>query len=69
MIKAWLINKLTQLSAWIGMLTIMSAFILPRSWIVGLGIVLIFTDDRKLQEKIAKWSPSIRDALNHKKAA
>lgn len=64
MIKSFIINKLTQLSAWLGVITIFGAFVFPRSWIVLLGVIMILTDDMKLQKFFAKWSPKIKDSLD-----
>lgn len=63
MIKAFIVNKLTQLSAWLGVIIMLGAFVFPRSWIILLGAVLVFTDDVKLQKFFSKWSPTIKEAL------
>jgi len=60
MLKNYIINKLTQLSAWIGLFIIIAAFFLPSAWIALAGVLLILTDDDKLQKLISKWSPSIK---------
>lgn len=64
MFKNYIINQLTQLSAWLGVGTIIAAACLPRTWIIFFGILMVVTDDHKLQEMFAKWSPSIKKALN-----
>lgn len=64
MIKSFIVSKLTQLSAWLGLITILGAFAFPRSWIVLLGAIMILTDDAKLQQFFAKRSPKIKEWLD-----
>ena len=63
MFKKYIINQLTDLSAWIGIAIIFSALFLPTSVTVCLGFFLIFTSDAALKEKIAKWSPELEKIL------
>jgi len=55
--KKYLISQLTQISAWIGLLLVVSAFLVPRSWILVFGILLIITDDEALKGWVAKRAP------------
>lgn len=63
MIKKYIINQLTDLSAWIGIAIIISAMFLSTTVTVCLGFFLIFTSDAALKEKIARWSPELRKFL------
>jgi hypothetical protein len=66
MIKRYIINQLTDLSAWIGVAIIISACFLPTSVTICLGLFLIFSSDGALKERIARWSPSIKKILENK---
>ena len=61
--KKYILNLLTQISAWIGIAIIIAAFFAPREYIVFLGIALIFTHDESLKNWIAKQSPRIKNFL------
>jgi hypothetical protein len=63
MIKKYIINQLTDLSAWIGVAIIISALFLSNVVTIFLGLFLIFTSDAALKEKIAAWSPKIKSIL------
>ena len=66
MLKKYIINQLTDLSAWIGIAIIFSTLFLPVSVTVCLGLFLIFTSDAALKRKIAEWSPKIKEILEKK---
>lgn len=66
MIKKYIINQLTDLSAWIGVAIIASVVFLPDSITVGLGLFLIFSSDSYLKELITKHSPKIKEILEAK---
>lgn len=55
--KKYILAQLTQVSAWIGLLIIIAAFIAPRGYIVIFGVALILTDDEALKTWVAKRSP------------
>lgn len=61
--KKYIIKQLTQSSAWIGAGVIIAALILPRSFIMMLGVALIIIPDDVLRKKFAQWSPAVRDAI------
>lgn len=61
--KNYIVKQLTQSSAWIGAGVIIAALILPRSFIIVLGIILIVVPDNQLQKKFSEWSPAVRKAL------
>lgn len=46
--RDWIINKLTQSSAWLGIAVIIGGLLLPRTWEMFLGLLLILNDDAKL---------------------
>lgn len=58
--KKWFLAQLTQVSAWIGAIIIVSAFIAPREYIAIFGILLIITDDEALKNWLAKRSPKLQ---------
>lgn len=62
----WLKQQLTELSAWVGFLMIIGAYVFPKTLFVVIGILLIATDDTKAKEffgKIgARLSKEIDDA-------
>lgn len=66
MIKRYIINQMTELSAWIGAMVILSALFLPRSCIIFLGIALIVTDDNWLRERFAKGAKLAENAMTKK---
>lgn len=57
--KKWFFLQLTEVSAWLGLIIILSAFFAPREYIAILGVVLIATDDEALKAWLAKRSPGI----------
>lgn len=54
MFRDYVISKLSQSSAWIGLALVLGSFILPRTFILFIGILLILNDDAKLQSTFAK---------------
>lgn len=59
MFKTYIIAKLTQSSAWIGLTLVLGSFILPRTFIMFFGVLLILNDDAKLQSLFAKLRANI----------
>lgn len=57
--KKWFLLQLTEMSAWIGFIIIIAAFIVPREYIALLGVLLIATDDDALKARVAKMSPGL----------
>lgn len=62
--KKYILTQLTQVSSWIGVLIIVMALIVPRQYIVFLGIALILVDDAALKAWIAKQSPWLAAKIN-----
>ena len=58
--KKWFLLQLTEVTAWIGFILILSAFFAPREYIAILGVVLIATDDEALKAWLAKRSPKLQ---------
>lgn len=63
MLKKYIISQLTDLSAWIGAIIILSVCFLPDSVTICLGVFLILSSDKWLRERIAEWSPKIKEIL------
>ncbi len=61
--KKYIISKLTQISAWIGVAIILSILFLPNAITICLALSLILSSDEKLQALMAGWSPKIKEAL------
>lgn len=57
--KKWFLLQLTEVSAWIGFIIIVAAFMAPREYIAILGAILIATDDEALKAWLAKRSPAL----------
>jgi hypothetical protein len=55
--KKYLLAQLSQVSAWIGLLIILSAFFASRSTIVVFGVLLILTDDEALKGWVSRRAP------------
>lgn len=60
--RNYILNKLTQVSAWMGIIIFLGAFMLPKTIIAFIGILLILNDDAKLQSlsrdlkaQVEKW--------------
>lgn len=51
--RTWLLKKLTQVSAWVGLFVIVSALIFPRTVEIFLGLLLLLNDDAWLQSKFS----------------
>lgn len=54
MFRNYVISKLSQSSSWIGLALLLGSFVLPRTFIMFVGILLILNDDAKLQSTFAK---------------
>lgn len=48
--KNYIITQLTQTSTWYGLIIILAALLLPKSWIVVLGLLVLVTDDTKINK-------------------
>jgi len=57
--KKWFLLQLTEVSAWIGFIIVLSAFFAPREYIAILGVLLIATDDVALKNWVAKHVPGL----------
>ncbi len=66
MLKKYIINQLTDLSAWIGVAIIISTIFLAPIVNICLGLFLILSSDAALKEKIAKWSPELKKIIERK---
>ena len=55
--KKYLLAQLSQVSAWIGILIILSAFFASRTTIVVFGGLLILTDDEALKAWVSRNAP------------
>jgi hypothetical protein len=49
--RTFILTKLTQVSAWMGLLVVVGAFFFPRTFLVFVGLVLLLNDDTWLQSK------------------
>lgn len=58
--KNYIIKQLTQTSAWIGLILVIGAVVMPRSWILFMGLILIITDDKNMAAFFARLSPSMK---------
>lgn len=57
--KKYLLAQLTQVSAWIGLLIMLGAFIAPGSWMFFFGLFLFLTDDEALKNWTTKHAPGL----------
>lgn len=64
MIKNYIINQLTQISAWLGFGVIIASIFLPRSFILVLGACMVVFPDNKFQKIFAEWSPYVKKHLS-----
>ena len=65
MFKSYLIKQMTQISAWVGFFIALSAFLhLPHFLLFTAGVLLMLTDDKRLQKIFASWSPAVKWALD-----
>lgn len=56
--RKFIIDQLTQSSTWFGILLIVCALIVPRNIVVGVGLVVMFTNDVKTKtffDELRKW--------------
>lgn len=53
MFRTWALMKLTQISAWMGLIVVLGAMMLPRTFLVFIGIILLLNDDTWLQVKFS----------------
>lgn len=63
MFKKYLLSKITEASAFIGVAFILSVIFLPKAVSIGLGTFLIFTPDRKLNAIIENFAIKIKKIL------
>lgn len=62
--KKYILNQLTQISSWIGLILIFAALLAPRDWIAILGIVMFFSNDTWLKNIIVRQAPWIKEILD-----
>ena len=62
--KKYLLAQLTQVSAWIGLLIILSAFFASRTTIVIFGALLILTDDEALKGWVSRRAPWLTSKID-----
>jgi hypothetical protein len=62
--KKWLLNQLSQASTWIGLGIVLSAFLLPREYIVFLGILLMFIKDDAIKSWIVSVAPNLSKVIS-----
>lgn len=55
----YLLNQLTQMSAWFGFAVILAAFFATRGEIVFLGIIMVLMHDAFIKDRIASWAPGL----------
>lgn len=55
--KKYILGQLTQVSFWIGIILVVAAGIVPRMYIISMGIALILTNDEALKAWVVKQSP------------
>lgn len=48
--RTYIINQLTQSSTWYGLIIIMSAIFFPKTWIAVVGLLILITDDTKINK-------------------
>jgi hypothetical protein len=61
--KKYLLTQLSQVSAWIGLLVILSAFFASRTTIVVFGGLLILTDDEALKGWVSRNAPWLTNKI------
>lgn len=59
MFKTFFLSRITQISTYGGLLLIFHALI-PGSWLVFLGLLLIFTSDKTLEGIIGAIAPGLK---------
>ena len=62
--KKYLLAQLSQVSAWIGFLIILSAFFASRTTILVFGVLLILTDDAALKGWVSRNAPWLTRKIN-----
>lgn len=55
----YLLNQLTQISAWFGVCVIIAALFATRGELVILGAVMLLMHDSFIKDIIAKWAPGL----------
>ncbi len=55
----YLINQLTQMSAWLGVCVILAAIFATRGEIIILGIVMVLLHDSFIKDRINAWAPGL----------
>lgn len=63
MIKKYLLNQLTHVSAWMGMAVVLSAMFLPDTVTIAIGVYLILTPDDKLNKIVINLLPKVKQIL------
>lgn len=48
--RTYIINQLTQASTWYGLIIILAALLFPKSWIFVIGLLVLVTDDTKINK-------------------
>lgn len=58
--KKYLLNQLTQISSWVGVLLMVTFFWLPREYFLFIGLILFFANDEWLRGWILRQSPFLK---------
>ncbi len=59
----YLKKKITDASAWIGVAIIVASIFLPRFVTILLGLFLVLTPDKKLNNIIETWAKKVNDKI------
>lgn len=48
MFRNFVISQLTQASTWFGLMIVLGAIFLPSNWVIVMGLMIMITNDLKL---------------------
>lgn len=61
--KLYLKKKIAEVTLWIGIAVILSVIFLPPAVTIFLGLFLVFTPDKKLNEIVESWAKKVKEQI------
>lgn len=61
--KLYLKKKIAEVTFWVGISVILSIIFLPPAVTIFLGLFLVFTPDKKLNEIVESWAKKVKEQI------
>jgi len=57
--KKYILNRLTQISTWVGFILILGVLFLSRGSLLVFACLLVALDDKWIQSMVNRWAPAL----------